>query len=140
MLLQPIPKIPVAFCKHVYLNSKRFAPDFPLHIQLTVTWRNQTFKEGSGAWSENVTIYGFTACVLVAGRHFSGGVPTPTVFWMAYQRGLIIPSNGKLMGGSIVMNPWYSGSRCLRLPGVNGSSVKKVFLLRIITFTLAFFT
>ena len=140
VLLEPIPNIPVAFCKHVHLNSKRFVPDFPMHIQLTVTWRNQTFKEGSAAWSENVTTYGFTACVLVAGRHFSGDVPTPTVFWMAYQRGLIIPSNGQLTGGSIVISAWYSGSRCLRLPSVHGSSVKNIFFLHIIAFTLAFFT
>ena len=127
MLLQPIPTIPVAFCKHVYLNRKRFVPDFPMHIQLTVTWSNQTFKEGSAAWSENVTTDGFIVCVLVAGRHFLGSVPTPTVFWMAYQRGLIIPSNGQLMGGSVVMNTWYSGSRCQLLPGVYGSSVKIFF-------------
>ena len=127
MLLEPIPTIPVAFCKDVYLNSKRFVPDIPMHIQLTVTWRNETFKEGSAAWSENVTTNGFRTCVLVAGRHFSGGVPIPTVFWMAYQRSLIIPSNGQLLGGSVVMNTWYSGSRCLRLPGVYGSTVKMIF-------------
>ena len=118
-MLQPIPNIPVAFCKYVHLNYKLFEPDFPIHVQLTVSWqRNQTFKEGSAAWSENVTTSGFTACVLVAGRHFFGGVPTPSVFWMAYQKGLMVSSKGQLMGGSIDIPSWYSGSRCQRLNGI----------------------
>ena len=119
VMLQRVPNIPVAFCKYVHLNYKLFEPDFPIHVQLTVSWqRNQTFKEGSAAWSENVTTSGFTACVLVAGRHFFGGVPTPSVFWMAYQKGLMISSKGQLMGGSIDMPSWYSGSRCQRLYGI----------------------
>ena len=118
-MLQRIPNIPVAFCKYVHLNYKLFEPDFPIQVQLTVFWqRNQTFKEGSAAWSENVTASGFTACVLVAGRHFFGGVPTPSVFWMAYQKGLMVSSKGQLMGGSIDMPSWYSGSRCQRLYGI----------------------
>ena len=123
VLLQPIPNVPVAFCKYVHLNSKRFEPDFPMHIQLTITWKNQTFKEGAAAWSENVTTFGFYACVLVAGRHFFGGVPKPTVFWLAYQRGLIVSSEGQLMGGSIDIPTWSSGSKCQSLPGVYYSLV-----------------
>ena len=118
MNLEAIPNVPVAFCKYVHLNSKRFEPDFPMHVQLTVSWNNKDFKEGSAVWSENVTTSGFSACVLVAGRHFFGGVPTPTVFWMAYQRGLMTSSNERLVGGIIVMPTWSSGSRCQRLPGV----------------------
>ena len=114
--LGPIPNVPVGFCKYVYLNNKRFASELPMHIQLTVTWRNQTFKEGSAVWSENVTTSGFSACVLAAGRHFFGGVPTPTLFWMAYQKGLMVSSEGKLTGGSISISSWSSGSKCQRLP------------------------
>ena len=116
--MEAIPNVPVAFCKYVHLNSKRFEPAFPMHVQLTVSWNNKDFKEGSAVWSENVTTSGFSACVLVAGRHFFGGVPTPTVFWMAYQRGLMTSSNERLVGGVIVMPTWSSGSRCQRLPGV----------------------
>ena len=72
VLLKPIPNIAVAFCKYVHLNNKRFESDFPMHIQLTIAWRNQTFKEGAAVWSENVTTFGFNACVIVAGRHFLG--------------------------------------------------------------------
>ena len=122
--LGAIQNVLVAFCKYVHLNSKRFEPDIPMHVQLTTTWKNQTFQEGSAVWSENVTTSGFSACVLVAGRHFFGGVPTPTVFWMAYQRGLLTSSNGQLIGGAIVMPTWSSGSRCQRLPGVYDSLVK----------------
>ena len=122
--LEPIPNVPVAFCKYVYLNNKRFASGLPMHIQLTITWRNQTFKEGSAVWSENVTTSGFSTCVLVAGRHFFGGVPTPTVFWMAYQKGLMVSSEGKLTGGSISISSWSSGSKCQRLPGLYRSMVK----------------
>ena len=124
MHLEAIPNVPVAFCKYVYLNSKRFESDFPVHVQLTTTWKNQTFQEGSAVWSENVTTIGFSACVLVAGRHFFGGVPTPTVFWMAYQKGLMSSSNGQLIGGAIALPTWFSGSRCQRLPGVYDSLVK----------------
>ena len=124
MLLEPIPNIPVAFCKYVHLNNKRFESDFPMHVQLTITWHNQTIKEGAAVWSENVTTFGFNTCVLVAGRHFLGIVPTPTVFWMAYQKGLIASSEGQLIGGSIDMPSWFSGSRCERLPVVYHLSVK----------------
>ena len=124
VFLEPIPNVPVAFCKYVHLNNKRFESDFPMHIQLTITWRNQNFKEGAAAWSENATTFGFNACVLVAGRHFLGIAPTPTVFWMAYQKGLMASSEGQLTGGSIDMPSWFSGSRCERLPGVYYSSVK----------------
>ena len=123
VLLQPIPNVPVAFCKYVHLNSKRFESEFPMHVQLTITWENQTFREGAAAWSENVTTFGFNACVLVAGRHFFGGVPNPTVFWMAYQKGLIVSSEGQLMGGSIEIPTWSSGSKCQPLPGVYYSLV-----------------
>ena len=103
MTLKAIPNVPVAFCKYVYLNSRRFESDFPMHLQLTISWNNQTFTEGSAVWGENVTTRGFSACILVAGRHFFGGVPTPIVFWMAYQRGLMTSSNGQLVGGAIAM-------------------------------------
>ena len=129
MNLEAIPNVPVAFCKYVHLNSKRFEPDFPMHVQLTTTWKNQAIHEGSAVWSENVTTSGFSACVLVAGRHFFGGVPTPTVFWMAYQRGLIVSSNGQLVGGAIVMPTWSSGSRCQRLPGLYDYLVIKKFFV-----------
>ena len=118
-MLQRIPDIMVAFCKYVHLNYQLFKPDFPIQVQLTDFWqRNQSFKERSAAWNENVTRSGFTACVLVAGCHFFGGVPTLSVFWMAYQKGLMVSSKGQLMGGSIDMPSWYSGSRCQRLYGI----------------------
>ena len=123
MLLGPIPSISVAFCKYVYLNSKRFESDLPMHIQLTITWRNQTFKEGAAVWGENVTTSGFNACVLVAGRKFLGGALAPTVFWMAYQKGLLNSSEGQLIGGFIDIPSWFSGSTCQRLPGIYNSQV-----------------
>ena len=95
-----------------------------MHLQLTISWNNQTFTEGSAVWGENVTISGFSACALVSGRHFFGGVPTPTVFWMAYQKGLMTSSNGQMMGGAIAMLTWSSGSRCQRLPSVYDTLVK----------------
>ena len=124
MLLESIPNVPVAFCKYVHLNNKRFESNSRMQIQLTITRRNQTVKEGAAVWSENVTTFGFNTCVLVAGRHFLGIVPAPTVFWIAYQNGLIASSEGQLIGGSIDIPSWFSGSRCHRLPGVYYSLVK----------------
>ena len=129
MLLDLIPSISVAFCKYVHLNGKRFESDLPMHIQLTITRRNQTFKEGAAVWSENVTTSGFNACVLVAGRKFLGGVVAPSVFWMAYQNALLNSSEGQLTGGSINMPSWFSGSTCQRLPGIYNSQVNFFFLV-----------
>ena len=78
--LETIPNVPVAFCKYIHLNSKRFEPDFPMHVQSTSMCKNQIFQEGSAVWGENVTTSGFLACVLVAGRQFFGGLPAATVF------------------------------------------------------------
>ena len=131
MTLKAIPNVPVAFCKYVYLNSRRFESDFPMHLQLTISWNNQTFTEGSAVWGENVTTRGFSACILVTGRHFFGGVPTPIVFWMAYQRGLMTSSNGQLVGGAIAMPTWSSGSTCQRLPGVYDPLVKLLYSVNL---------
>ena len=119
MLLDPIPDVLQAFCKYVHLNNKRFESDFPIYIQLTITWRNQTLKKGAVVWSENVTTSGFTTCVLVGGWWFSKRMPTPTVFWIAYQKGLMDSSVGLLVGGSINIPSWSSGSKCQRLPGIS---------------------
>ena len=102
-----------------------------MHLQLTISWNNQTFTEGSAVWGENVTTRGFSACILVAGRHFFGGVPTPIVFWMAYQRGLMTSSNGQLVGGAIAMPTWSSGSTCQRLPGVYDPLVKLFYSVNL---------
>ena len=141
VLLEPIPNIAVAFCKYVHLNNKRFESDFSMHIQLAITWRNQTFREGAAVWSENVTTFGFNACVIVAGRHFLGTAPTPTVFWFAYQEAVLVSSEGQFVGGSIDIPSWFSGSKCQRLPGVYYSSVKLfcfVNLHKSITCTLLY--
>ena len=85
-----------------------------MHIQLTVTWkksnRNNKTHDATASWSEEVSINGFKACVMVAGRHFHGIVDKPGVHWIAYQVGLT--KHMLIEGGVVNLATWYTGSRC----------------------------
>ena len=67
-------------------------------------------NDASAVWSENVTVNGFNACVLVAGRHFFDSLYPPNVNWVAFQKGVIIPD--LLNGGIIELPTWETGSQC----------------------------
>ena len=82
-----------------------------MHIQLTTSWNQSSLSnithDASASWSEQVTVNGFKACVLIAGRHFFYHVDTaPSVHWMAYQ-------NIPMEMGVVNMATWYTGSRCV---------------------------
>ena len=95
----------------------KFFSIFPMHIQLTVTWNQDSASnvthDASSSWSEDVTSSGFKACVLVAGRHFTYNFDKkPSVFWMAYQRGVTQLGYRAVEVGVVNMTVWYTGSRC----------------------------
>ena len=114
--LDTVPGIPVAFCKYVDLNRIMFDEDLQMHIQLTVTWNqskpSNISHDATASWSEEVSINGFKACVMVAGRHFFGIADKPGVHWIAYQVRLRNAARGALEGGVVTLKNWYTGSKC----------------------------
>ena len=112
--LKVVPSVPVVFCEDVILNKYMFYKYAKMHILLTVTWEkpfNESIHDATASWSENVRRDGFTACALVAGRHFFGLADTPSVHWVAYQAGVESMKYG-MESGVIVMDTWYTGARC----------------------------
>jgi len=117
--LDKIAGVNVAFCKKIPLNELMFHANLPMHVQLTVNWNTmQKFKsnpvhEASASWTEDVTVKGFRACVMVAGRHFFEQYPEPSVNWVAYQTPYHANMGDQVLGGMVDMPTWYTGSRCV---------------------------
>ena len=86
-----------------------------MQVLLTVTWNqteaNENPHEASASWSEDVSVNGFKACVLVAGRHFFENMDPPSVHWVAYQSE-VANTTDDLEVGTVNMKTWYTGSRC----------------------------
>lgn len=116
--LTVVPSIPVVFCEDIKLNEYTFHDHSSIHVLLTVDWDERDFNEklhdATASWSENIRKDGFTACVLVAGRHFFGlNGARPSVHWVAYQVGS--PPTDDLESGVVHLDTWYTGSRCQTL-------------------------
>ena len=129
--LEPVPELPGIFCKYVSLERENFAKTANatrINIFLTVSWdqrdqepfTNETMaKDASASWSEDVTDKGFKACVLVAGRHLASDFPAPpAVHWVAVQEEFFREGakTKTIKVGSVVMDTWYTGTQCKRIP------------------------
>ena len=84
---------------------------------LSVSWGQKHFtkpNDASASWSEDVSVNGFKACVLVAGRHLDSDFKSPpSVHWMVFQEEMF---DGNLYIGSqtFTLDTWYTGTQCKR--------------------------
>merc|ERR1719318_1603330 len=116
--LEDVPGVPVAFCKQVSLNPSMFNSNEQMHVLLTVVWQrnNMDVHDATASWSEQVSVNGFKACVMVAGRHFTNDIgKRPNLYWVAYQVAVIKNAEPRLQGGVVDLPTWYTGSRCVSL-------------------------
>ena len=89
-----------------------------MHVLLTVVWQrsDSNVHDATASWSEQVSVNGFKACVMVAGRHFTNDIgKRPNLYWVAYQVAVIKNAEPRLQGGVVDLPTWYTGSRCVSL-------------------------
>uniref|UniRef100_A0A7M5WI73 Uncharacterized protein n=1 Tax=Clytia hemisphaerica TaxID=252671 RepID=A0A7M5WI73_9CNID len=113
-------EMPGLFCKYINIDPTNFinSQSSTLKVLLTSSL-NQTsnnMKEASAAWSEDVTINGFKACIMVAGRHLHSEFDyPPSVHWTVFQKEY---SPGKY-SGSVMLDTWYTGTQCKEAMTIN---------------------
>ncbi|XP_066922095.1 uncharacterized protein [Clytia hemisphaerica] len=121
--LEPISNKHGLFCKYINLRTINFINDTssPLKVLLTSSL-NQTsnnMKEASTAWSEDVTINGFKACIMVPGRHLHSEFDYPTsVHWTVFQKEFFF-RNDQIKSDSILLNPVAPDTECKIVVAVN---------------------
>ncbi|XP_057294911.1 uncharacterized protein LOC130623439 isoform X2 [Hydractinia symbiolongicarpus] len=117
--LDNVPGIPTVFCKQITLNPIYFGQEGNISVQLTVSWgkvdTNNITHDATASWTEAISIRGFKACVMVAGRHYFGRFDrNPSVHWIAHQNGFS-GGSGYWDSGVVNMPTWYTGSRCVSI-------------------------
>jgi len=111
--------MPGAFCQYIHLDHSNFLPisTSPMKVLLSVSWNqttnNNSTIEASASWSENVTVHGFKACVLVAGRHFSSDFKIPpSIHWTAHNFNADYLRRFGIESGVAKFPKWYTGTMC----------------------------
>ena len=116
-VLDAVAAMPGLFCKYINLRSENFIPIqwSSLKVFLTVSWEQANFTEpndASASWSEDVSVNGFKACVVVAGRHFNSEFKSPpSVHWIVLQD-KFLKDRKAITLGSTVLDTWYTGTQC----------------------------
>ena len=116
-MLDATAAMPGLFCKYIDLRSENFIPIqwSSLKVFLTVSWGQENFtepNEASASWSENVSVNGFKACVVVAGRHLNSDFKfLPSVHWVVLQDEFL-KNREPIALGTTVLDTWYTGTQC----------------------------
>ena len=101
----------------------------PLKVLLSVSWNgteSHVPHDASTNWSQNITIEGFRACVLVAGRHaHSDFKSAPTVHWAVFNfRDGFFNKSENVRNGIFKFDTWYSGSLCKKLISISNEDLE----------------
>jgi len=117
--LEVIPETPGVFCKYIPIDGSNFLKSIelnPLKVLLTVSWNGTESSEphnASTSWSQNITLHGFKACVLVSGSHANSDFQSPpTVHWVVFNFRDGFFKNSNIRSGVVKLDTWYTGSQC----------------------------
>jgi len=117
--LEVIPETPGVFCKYIPIDGSNFLKSIelnPLKVLLTVSWNGTESSEpynASTSWSQNITLHGFKACVLVSGSHANSDFKSlPTAHWMVFNFRENYFRNTNVKSGISKLDTWYRGSQC----------------------------
>ena len=115
---------PRVFCKYIQIDRSNFLKPIesnPLKVLLTVSWNGTgsgvPHNSSSTSWSQNVTLSGFKACVLVAGNHTLSDL-TPIVHWVVFNFRDDFFRNSKVRSGIAKLGTWYTGTQCKKIASV----------------------
>jgi len=122
-----LPEWPGVFCKYIPINGQNFLQPislYPLKILLTVSWNGTESRvphDASTSWSQNATLEGFRACVLVSGRHtYSDFHSPPFVHWAVFNfRDGFFNKSENIKNGIFRFDTWYSGSQCKKVMSIS---------------------
>ena len=107
--MKEVPEWSESHCQNVEFEPLTFYPDKSVHVQVSVSHVNQTNRvhDAAVAWVENVSVHGFSFCIMESGRNEGPPHGEATLEWMAYQGA---PGGG--MGGEVSIPNWWTGTKC----------------------------
>ena len=125
--MKEIPQWSESHCQSVRFEPLTFYPDKIVHVQASVSHVNQSDRvhDAAVSWVENVSIDGFSFCVMESGRNEGPPHGEATLEWMAYQGS---PTGG--LAGKVSIPHWWTGTKCQKVD-LSAVRVGFVFLLDI---------